>query len=141
MTSATTIDPKQLQQKQALIAGYGIGANIAGMIHIGIELGLYAALRNGGAATSQDLAQRTDLRERWLREWLYQQASSRVLEYDASSKRFAISNEVWLLLGDPNELRTLRNNFAGLTDRFAMLDRLPEAFRTGIGVRADDRGE
>jgi 2-polyprenyl-3-methyl-5-hydroxy-6-metoxy-1,4-benzoquinol methylase len=140
MEEATTVDAGRLQQKQALIVNYGVGANVAGMIYIGIELGLYTALREGGPATSQEFGERTGLRERWLREWLYQQASSRVLEYDAASKRFSISNEVWVLLGDPDELRTLRMNFAGLTDRFAMLDRLPESFRTGIGVRTDDRG-
>jgi 2-polyprenyl-3-methyl-5-hydroxy-6-metoxy-1,4-benzoquinol methylase len=139
MPEDPAIDPARLQQKQALIVNYGIGAHVAAMIYLGLELGLYGALREG-AATPDELTRRTGLHERWLREWLYQQASSRVLEYDAASKRFSISNEVWVLLGDLDELRTLQTNFAGLTYRFGMLDRLPEAFRTGRGVRWDERG-
>jgi len=138
--SENDIDTSALAAKQALIAGYGIGAHVAGMIHLGLELGLYGALRESGPATSEELAASSGLHERWLREWLYQQATARVLEYDASNRRFSISPEVWVLLGDPDELRTLRANFAGLTYRFAMLDKVPEAFRTGIGVAWDDRG-
>ena len=140
MDGDTDVDPKVLQQKQAQIVSYGIGARIAAMISLGIELDLYSALHDGGPATPDELAVRTGLRERWLREWLYQQGSSRVLEYDAASKRFAISNEVWRLIGDPDELRTLRTNFAGLGYRFAVLDRLPDAFRSGLGIPWDERG-
>jgi 2-polyprenyl-3-methyl-5-hydroxy-6-metoxy-1,4-benzoquinol methylase len=136
-----TINPELLAKKQGLIVGYGIGAHVAAMIYLGIELDLYAALREGGAASPLELAARTGLHERWLREWLQQQAASGVIEYDRATQRFAISPEVWMLLGDVDELRTLRTNFTGLTYRFGMLDRLPQAFQTGIGVSWDDRGE
>ena len=139
MTEAS-IDPTTLAAKQAMIAGYGIGAHVAGMIQLGLEIGLYSALREHGPSTSDELAASTGLHERWLREWLYQQAAARVLDYDASTKRFSISPEVWVLLGDPDELRTMRANFAGLSYRFAMLEQAPESFRTGIGIRWDDRG-
>lgn len=134
------IDPKAMVAKQAAIGGYAIGAHVAGMIYLGIEMGLYAALRDAGPSTSAELASSTGLHERWLREWLYGQATARVLEYDAATKRFAISPEVWILIGDPDELRTMRANFAGLTYRFGMLDSVPESFRTGIGVPWDERG-
>lgn len=135
-----SIDQALLQQKQAQIVSYGIGARVAAMISLGIELDLYSALREGGAATPEELAARTGLRERWLREWLYQQAASRILDYDASSKRFSISIEVWTLIGDPDELRTLRTNFVGLALRMSALERLPEAFRSGLGFGWDERG-
>lgn len=134
------IDPQILAAKQGLIAGYGIGAHVAGMIHLGLELGLYEALHETGPSTTDELAASSGMHERWLREWLYQQATARVLDYDTSTKRFSISPEVWVLLGDPHELRTQRANFAGLTYRFAMLDRVSDAFHTGLGVPWDDRG-
>ncbi len=134
------IDPKVMAAKQAAIAGYAIGAHVAGMIFLGLEMGLYGALHDAGPSTSDELAKAAGLHERWVREWLHGQATARVLEYDAGSKRFSISAEVWVLLGDPDELRTMRANFAALTYRFAMLDRVPESFRTGLGVPWDDRG-
>ena len=138
--SESEIDPKVMAAKQAAIAGYAIGAHVAGMIFLGLEMGLYGALRDAGPSTSDELAKAAGLHERWVREWLHGQATARVLEYDAATKRFAISPEVWVLLGDPDELRTMRANFAALTYRFAMLDRVPESFRTGLGVPWDDRG-
>jgi 2-polyprenyl-3-methyl-5-hydroxy-6-metoxy-1,4-benzoquinol methylase len=117
-----------------------MGAYAAAMIYLGIELDLYRALRDGGPATSDELAARTGLHERWLREWLRQQAAARIVDYDSDAGRFSVSPEVWMLLGDPDELRTMRTNFAGLTYRFGVLDRLPESFRSGIGIPWDDRG-
>ena len=134
------IDPKAMGAKQAMISGYAIGAHVSGMIFLGLEMGLYDALRDAGASTSAELANATGLHERWIREWLYGQASARVLEYDSATKQFTVSPEVWALLGDPDELRSMRSNFAGLTYRFGVLDRAPESFRTGLGTPWDDRG-
>ena len=51
------------------------GAVTSGMIHLGDNLGLYTALRDARAAlSSHELAERTGLHERWVREWAYNQA-------------------------------------------------------------------
>jgi hypothetical protein len=42
----------------------------AGMVVIGESLGLYKAMRDAGPLTSAELAERTDTRERYVREWL-----------------------------------------------------------------------
>jgi len=137
--TAQNVDPGELTKRQALLLNYSVGAQTSAMIYLGLELRFYEALTEG-PATSDELAVRTGLRERWLREWLRQQAAARVLEYDAESQRFSISPETSTLLADVGELRSMRSSFAGLTYRFGMLDRLPEAFRTGIGIPWDDRG-
>lgn len=43
-------------------------------VHIGGRLGLYRALADGGDATPGELAARTGTAERYVREWLEQQA-------------------------------------------------------------------
>lgn len=50
------------------------GAFSIALGRIGAALGLYTALRDGGPATSNELGMRTGLAERYLREWLAQQA-------------------------------------------------------------------
>jgi 2-polyprenyl-3-methyl-5-hydroxy-6-metoxy-1,4-benzoquinol methylase len=134
------VDPQELLRTQGLLLNYAIGAHASAMIYVGIELGLYGALERHGPATSGELAEATGLHERWLREWLRQQAAANVLDYDAASQRFSVPPAITLLLGDPDELRTMLSNFAGLGYRFGMLDRLPQAFRTGVGITWDDRG-
>ena len=46
------------------------GEMMAAVIHIGQRLGLFAALVEHGPCTSEQLAEATDLHERWVREWL-----------------------------------------------------------------------
>lgn len=139
MSEEPRTDPEALARRQAIIAGYGMGAAVSAMIYLGLELDLYGALHDG-PATSDELARRTGLRERWLREWLYEQAAARIIDYDGATGRFSISPETWLLLGDPDELRSLRSNFAGLTYRVGMLDALKDSFRSGLGIPWDERG-
>ena len=46
------------------------GALVSGMIHLGERMGLYRALNGAGPLTSEELARKTGLQERWVREWL-----------------------------------------------------------------------
>jgi hypothetical protein len=55
------------------------------MIYLGHHLGLYRALQDAGAVTSDELAQRTGLHERWVREWLHGQAAAGLLDYAGDS--------------------------------------------------------
>ncbi|MBI5287876.1 MAG: SAM-dependent methyltransferase, partial [Chloroflexi bacterium] len=139
MPETTAPDPKKLMQKVALLAGMMTGAHVSIMVVLGMRLGLYKALAGAGRITPEDLARGTGLNERWLREWLRGQAAAGVIDY-ASNGTFALSPEVALLLADEDQLSYLGGNFLPLPQRAAMVDRLMEAFRTGIGYSFDDRG-
>ena len=58
-------------------------AATAPLVVIGDKLGLYKAMADGEPVTPAELAERTGCRERYLREWLCQQAASGYVEYDA----------------------------------------------------------
>ena len=57
-------------------------AATAPLVVIGDKLGLYKAMADGEPVTPAELAERTGCRERYLREWLCQQAASGYVEYD-----------------------------------------------------------
>jgi hypothetical protein len=62
-----------------------LGAAISAvLISIGDELGLYKALAKG-PLTSAQLATNTGTSERYIREWLANQAAGGYVDYDASS--------------------------------------------------------
>jgi SAM-dependent methyltransferase len=66
-------------------------------VHLGIALGLYRALDDGGAQTGAELAARTDLEPRYLREWLQAQAISGFVSIDGDDvdeDRFALAPAV-----------------------------------------------
>ena len=59
------------------------GASSVAMVRIGDALGLYKALHAKGAMTSRELAAAVGANERYLREWLANQAASNYLSYDS----------------------------------------------------------
>jgi SAM-dependent methyltransferase len=115
------------------------GAMTSAMIHLGDRLGLYRALAGAGAVTSAELAAKTGLHERWVREWLCQQGAAGVLEYRGEG-RFALSVEGEAVLANEDSPAFGAGFFAHLPQTFGVLERLPEAFRTGLGLPYDAFG-
>lgn len=133
------IDPEKLQSKIRQTFGYLEGALVSGMIYLGDELGLYRALNGAGPQTSESLAEKTGLDERWVREWLHGQASAGLLEYPGEG-RFELSAEGAIVLAEENHPAFAAGGFGGLPAQLAVLDKLPEAFRTGRGLPYDAFG-
>ena len=60
-----------------------VGATLnAALVVMGDKLGLYRALAGAGALTPVELARRTGVSERYVREWLNAQAAGGYVEYD-----------------------------------------------------------
>jgi hypothetical protein len=77
------VDPDALKMYSFQVFSKLEGAVTAGMIHLGDRLGLYQAMADAGAAvSSEELAARTGLHERWVREWLHNQAAARLLAFE-----------------------------------------------------------
>jgi len=115
------------------------GAVTAACVWLGDRLGLYRALAEVEAASSAELAQRTGLHERWVREWLYQQGAAGFLVYRGDG-RFALPPEGRLVLADDASPACGIGFFSHLPQTMAVLERLPEAFRSGIGLPYDAFG-
>jgi 2-polyprenyl-3-methyl-5-hydroxy-6-metoxy-1,4-benzoquinol methylase len=115
------------------------GAMTSAMIHLGDRLGLYRALAGGEALTSEELAARTGLDERWVREWLHAQGAAGVLGY-AGGGRFALSPEAEAVLADERHPAFGCGLFSSLPQTIAVVDALPDAFRSGIGLDYDAFG-
>ena len=70
-----------------------LGATLhTGMVVIGENLGLYKALA-AGAMNSAELAAKTGVDERYLREWLASQAAGGYVTYDEDTNKFSLNAE------------------------------------------------
>jgi 2-polyprenyl-3-methyl-5-hydroxy-6-metoxy-1,4-benzoquinol methylase len=143
VTSAATsqIDPEKLN---AAIGKFlnDAGAAVSGvLIIIGDKLGFYKALARDGALTSAELAERTGTRERYVREWLANQAASGYLTYDSESKRFALPPEHIPLLADANSEVFMPPGFAMAQVLFADEPKISDAIRSGDGVGWDEHDQ
>ncbi|MGE4605203.1 MAG: class I SAM-dependent methyltransferase, partial [Myxococcota bacterium] len=132
-------DPDKLKDYAKLVFGALGGAMTSALIGLGDRLGLYHAMVETGPATSQQLADKTGLDERWIREWLYQQGAAGVLEY-CGDGCFELSPEGQAVLSDENHPAFGAGFFTQLPGQLAVTERLPEAFKTGLGLPYDALG-
>lgn len=76
----SAIDSDKLKMFSFLLFSKLEGAVTSGMVHLGDQLGLYTALASAAQPlTTAQLAHATELNERWVREWAYNQASARLI--------------------------------------------------------------
>ena len=140
MTEAErTIDPDALKRYSFNVWNFKQGEIVSLMIHIGDRLGLYQSLAGAGPVTAAEFAARTGLQERWLLEWLRGQAAARLLDYH-DDDRFELSDEGAAVLADEeSSLAFAAGAFAGQTPP-ETVDKLVDAFRTGIGLSYEELG-
>ena len=111
-----------------------LGAAISAvLILLGDELGLYRELAKG-PITAAELAARTQTNERYVREWLGNQAAGGYTQYDAASGKYSLSEEQALCLANPHGPVDLAGAYAIVEDLFHVKQRALENFRTGKGM-------
>jgi SAM-dependent methyltransferase len=108
-------------------------------VHLGGRLGLYRALADGGDATPAELAARTGTAERYVREWLEQQAVAGFLSVgdpgaDAGARRYAIPEAHRAVLVDEEDLSYLTGAAQAAIGVLRPLEALVAAYRSGEGV-------
>lgn len=140
MSSADApLDPAEVGAFAFRVWSYKQGELVAVMIHLGDRLGLYRALADGVETTAVELAQRTQLHERWVREWLRGNAAAGLLD-SSDGERFQLSAVGAAVLAD--EEQSLAFAAGAFTSPLGVdvVDGLAEAFRTGIGLTYDRLG-
>src|SRR3546814_12884661 len=76
-------------------------SDVCSSVLIGDQLGLYKALARQPMNASE-LAAATGTSERYMREWLGNQAAGGYVDYDADADRYALSPEQVLCMADPD---------------------------------------
>lgn len=124
------------------------GASVATMelfaVYLGDHLGYYRDLTNSGAATSTELARRTDTHERYTREWLEQQAMAGILDVEetgiASTRRYSLPAGHDEVLTDRDSLSYMSPLVRLTAGCVSVMPALQNAFRNGGGVPYPDYG-
>jgi SAM-dependent methyltransferase len=111
-------------------------------VHIGGRLGFYRALAERGQATPVELAERTGTAERYVREWLEQQAVAGFLSVDdpdaaAGARRYALPAAHRPVFVDEEDLNLLTPLATLAVGVLRPIEALLEAYRTGGGVPYD----
>ncbi len=104
----------------------------AGSAVVGNRLGLYRALAQG-PATPEQFAERTGCAQRYLTEWLNNQAAGGYISYDPASGEFSLTEEQAFCLADPNG-PNVSAAFLIALGYLRAEPQITDAFRTGDGV-------
>jgi SAM-dependent methyltransferase len=136
-TAAPPFDPEKLN---AAIGRFlsDVGAVFtATSVITGDKLGLYKALADSRPLTSHELAQKTGTHERYIREWLANQAAAGYINYDPATETFTLPPEHVPLLADDDSEVLMCGLFGMGQPLFADEPKVTEAFKTGKGIGWD----
>ena len=128
------IDPEKLQAFMGqVVSDFGAGISAA-LVVIGDQLGLYKALAHEGPLSSAQLAQRTGTTERYVREWLINQAAGGYLGYDSATGRYFLPPEQALALTDESSPFFVCGGFQVVLGLLKSQARIQEVFLSGEGM-------
>ena len=108
------------------------------MTNIGHKLGLYKALAGSGWMTSNQLAEKTGTEERYVREWLNNQAAGGYVEYDPQTQCYSLPDEHVPVLADDDSPMFLVPALEVASSLWMDEGRVTDVFRTGEGIAWSD---
>jgi SAM-dependent methyltransferase len=137
---AVAIDGEKLEQF-VFRAVEEVGATLnAALVVMGDKLGLYRALAGAGPLTPVELARRTGVTERYVREWLNAQAAGGYVEYDATGGRYSLPAEHAVALTDSESPAYLPGFFQIALGSVLDSPRITEAALKGEGLGWHEHG-
>ena len=112
-----------------------LSAGISGvMIQLGHELGLYKAMVDQGRITARTLADRTNTFERYVQEWLNNQAAGGYVDYYPEDQTFELSQEHAIILAVEDSPAFMVPGFNLVSCMWYDKDKIADIFRTGQGM-------
>jgi SAM-dependent methyltransferase len=128
------VNPEKLEQF-VFRAVDEVGATLnAALVVMGDKLGLYQALAGSGGMTSLELARRTGVSERYVREWLNAQAAGGYVEYDPDRATYTLPPEQAMAMTDEQSPAYLPGFFQIALGAVLDSPRITESARSGDGV-------
>ena len=132
--AAAALDEEKVHAFLGKAVTDGGAAMASALVVLGDRLGLYKAMRGAGPLTPAELAQRTNLNERYVREWLLNQAAGGYVNYDAGTGRYTLPEEHAIPLTDETSPAYIGGMFSIVAAFVRAEPRIEEAFRTGGGM-------
>jgi 2-polyprenyl-3-methyl-5-hydroxy-6-metoxy-1,4-benzoquinol methylase len=108
------------------------------MTNIGHKLGLYKAMAGAGWMSSDQLAEKTGTEERYVREWLNNQAAGGYVEYDPKTRGYNMPDEHIPVLADDDSPVFLVPALEVASSLWMDEGRVTDVFRTGDGIAWSD---
>lgn len=131
MTEA--INEDRLNELLGKVIGDVAGAMSLFMAYLGDRTGVFTALDGAGRLTLGELAARTGLNEKYLREWLGSVCAAGYVNYHPEDETFSIEPEQALIFTREGQPACLQGFIQGVVSQFEGYEKATETFRSGEG--------
>lgn len=128
------MDKERLRSSVERIYRDASGAMASGLAYLGIRTGLFEAMAGAGPVTSESLAEKTGLAERYVREWLHGMTAAGYLDHDSDAATFALPDELAYLFASAGTDHYVGGLFEGIPGMLQSASGVADAFRSGGGV-------
>ena len=130
----TELDLEKCKQVAQTVIG-----DVASVVHgalcfIGDRVGLFKAMAGAGPLTVDQLAAKSGLSARYVREWLGAMAAAHYVEYDAETDTYLLTPEYAAALADEDSPFFIGSYFQMAQAAVSVAPKVAEAFRSGKGV-------
>ncbi|MGH9628460.1 MAG: class I SAM-dependent methyltransferase [Bryobacteraceae bacterium] len=104
------------------------------MTDVGSKLGLYKAMAGAGPISAAELSKKTSTHERYVREWLNNQAAGGYVRYLAETDRYVLPDEHAMVLANEESPVYMAGGLGVNEAMWIGEDKITDAFRTGKGI-------
>lgn len=135
----STAQPRQITEDKMheflgkVVGDFGASLSAA-LVYIGQKLGLYKALATDGPMTPDELAKQTGTNERYVREWLINQAAGGYAEYEPATGKFGLTPEQAVALTEEDSPFYVGGGFFVVRAMTNAVDRIENHFQEGGGM-------
>lgn len=116
-----------------------VAATLSGvMTNLGHRLGIYRAMAGTGPMTSDALASKTNLHERYVREWLGNQVAGGYITWQPADQTYTLPDAHVPVLADPESPVFLVPALEVAASLWLDEDKIADVFHTGEGIAWND---
>ncbi|HYM13150.1 MAG TPA: methyltransferase domain-containing protein [Bryobacterales bacterium] len=135
------MNEKKVEELAFRVVGDMGGAFTMALGYIGDRLGLYKAMAGAGSLSSAELAKKTGLNERYVREWANAMVAAEYIDYDPATGKYVMTGEQAFVLADEDSPMFVGGGFHFATPSIWNVPKIMDAFRNGGGISYSDIGE
>ena len=139
------MDREMLDRKKGAALARQVGVDFGGALTVALayisdRLGIFKIMADGTGFTTGQLAQRTGLNERYLREWSATMAAAGYVDYSPQDETFRMNSEQAAVLTNEDTTYFTAGAFQYAVACYRQIPKLMDSFKNGGGVPFGDFG-
>lgn len=139
--SEAPIDFAKVEAMAGTVMNHVAGAVSLMMAYMGDQAGVFAAMDGEGPMTQQQLAEKTGLEPKYLREWLGSVAAAGYVQFDPANETFELTPEAALIFTREGQPMCMQGFIQAVVAQYEMHEKAVETFRTGEGRPWSDHSQ